>query len=275
MLKSIKFSALALAGMLGASSAHAALIQNGSFEAEPSGNSLAFKHGGNSSIVSKDYATIAAGDKWGVWGSIPGWTSLYGDKIELQMNGLVEDTARPFVKHVETAFGSQYVELDTHFYTRNANGGAELGPASNVGIYQTLENLVVGATYELTFWYRARTSNVDDNTMNVFWSKDSQKANYNSNIAMTVDLNTDLSNHNAWQKYSINLKATDSKMAVGFGGGGNYAWSVNGFPLTSTNGSQYGALLDNVGLSQVSAPATGLLMLSAAFGFALRRRKQA
>lgn len=273
MLKSIKFSALALASFLGATSAQAALIENGSFEAVPSGNSMAFNHG-LGPIASQSYSDISTGSKWGVWGSIPGWTSLYGDKIELQMNGLVEDTAKPFVKHVETAFGKQYVELDTHFYTRNANGGAELGPASNVGIYQTLENLVVGATYELTFWYRARTSNTNDNTMNVFWSKDSDKANYNSNIAMTVDLNTDLSNHNAWQKYSVKLTASDSTMAVGFGGAGNHAWTFAGFP-DSTNGSQMGALLDNVAMSQVSAPATGLLMLSAAFGFALRRRKQA
>lgn len=274
MFKSVKFGAIALAGILGVSSAQAALIQNGSFEATPSGDSMAFKHGGSNSILSQDYATIAAGSKWGVWGSIPGWTSLYGDKIELQMNGVVEDPTLPFLNHVGTAFGNQYVELDTHFYTRNAAGGAELGPASNVGIYQTLENLVVGATYELTFWYRARTSNLDDNTMNVFWSKDSDKANYNGNIAMTVDLNTDLSNHNAWQEYKIRLTATDSKMSVGFGGAGDRAWTYPGFN-PSVNGNQTGALLDNVAMSQVSAPATGLLLLSAVFGFALRRRKQA
>lgn len=272
MLKSVKLGAIALAGVLSVS-AHASLITNGSFEATPSGNSMAFNHG-LGPIPSEDYATVAAGRKWGVWASLPGWTSLYGDKIELQMNGVVEDSSRPFLNHVGTAFGNQYVELDTHFYTRNAANQPELGPASNAGIYQTLENLIVGATYELTFWYRARTSNNDDNTMNVFWSKDSDKANYNSNIAMTVDLNTDLSNHNAWQQYTVRLTATDSKMAVGFGGAGNHAWTFPNFP-NSVNGSQYGALLDNVALNQVSAPATGVLLMSAVLGFALRRRKQA
>lgn len=275
MFKSMKFSALALVSFLGASSAHAALIQNGSFEAVPDGNTLKFDHQGFG-YDSKSYTDIKMGDKWGVWATIPGWKSLFGNQIELQMNGVVEDPSVDYLKHVATAFGDTYVELDTHFSTNLADrkGKVTTNPTSDSGIYQTLENLVAGATYELSFWYRARTNRLSDNLMNVYWMNAGDEANYANNIVKTVDLADDLSNFDAWQEYKVQLTATSSSMTVGFGAGGEFQWTFPNY-LPSVNGSTYGALLDNVALSQVSAPATGLLMLSAAFGFALRRRKQA
>lgn len=275
MLKSIKFSALALASFLGATSAQAALIQNGSFEAVPSGNTVSFDHLGFG-YDSKSYTDIVNGNKWGVWASIPGWKSLFGNQIELQMNGISEDGSVNYLKHVGTSFGNTYVELDTHFSTNLADRKTPVpnSPSSDTGIYQTLDNLVVGATYELSFWYRARTNRQGDNLMNVYWMNAGDEANYSNKIVKAVDLASDLSNFDAWQEYKVQLSATSSSMTVGFGAGGDFKWTYPGYK-SSDKGSTYGALLDNVALSQVSAPATGLLMLSAAFGFALRRRKQA
>lgn len=258
MFKVMRAAAVALVAVLGSASAHAGLIQNGSFEINPTELSKFYQHTGFK-YDARTYDQLAASDKWGVFATLPGWNSLFGNQIELHINGSIPGK--------ETAFGNNYVELDTHFNVVNGQFSNE----SNVGISQNLTGLTVGATYELSFWYRSRTTLADDNIMNVFWLPTDKLANYADFTAKTVDLADDLSNHNQWTEYKVKLVATSTNMTVGFGAAGNAGFTWKG--QTSVNGNKSGAMLDNVDMREVPLPATAALMLGGLLLMAQRRRR--
>lgn len=89
------------------------------------------------------------GSRWGVYSSINGWQTYSGPSIEIQRNTIVAAQS-----------GNQYVELDSH-----------TGTDTNSVMYQTIDSLSVGASYELSFWYHARTNNgaANDNGIEVLW----------------------------------------------------------------------------------------------------------
>lgn len=252
------------------------LISNGSFETvDPNAKTIAYKY-----YDPYTYAQIAAGTKFGFFqtSAITGWNSLYGNQMEIDING---------VGQVDTEFGNNYLELDTHFgvtedkkYTTNE---------SNAGLSQNLAGLTVGATYELTFWYRARTTLVDDSLLNVYWMPTSVASGLNqalkaseimpliqSYVVKVVDYNAQDNNNSAWVQYTKRFVASSTAMTLGFGAAGDAKWStpnVDYKDVVSFNGNKAGAQLDNVSLYAVPTPATlGLLGLGVA-GLMLRRRR--
>jgi len=94
----IRLFALAPLFLVATSSAHASLLENGSFETLPSGAAL----------------TTGA---WSVYSSLPGWEV---DRVEVQRGSVI----RPFD-------GLNYIELDTHGV--NSNGRIEQSFHTNIG----------------------------------------------------------------------------------------------------------------------------------------------
>lgn len=135
MVRFIKASIVAFTAMISIA-AQATLISNGSFEA----NDV-------DSINNNGRAS------WEVFEVIDGWTTVSGAGIEIQTN----DT----LKKIDTPFGDQYVELDSH----NVFG---TGADTNSLMMQTINGLTVGSYYELSYFYMPRTSKANDNGINVF-----------------------------------------------------------------------------------------------------------
>lgn len=260
------YKALFVVAALTAGSANAALITNGSFESNPDSAVLV---DGNSKKLPlnsfDDYGTLGQGKSWAVTSSLPGWNLFYGPGVEVQFNGTLG-------KGFDAQNGNRYVELDAHFaYTTPGN--------SNAGIYQQLTGLKVGATYELSFWYRSRTTLLDDNGLGVYW-KPNVALLSQPNYVKKVDYDTQSSNDKAWTQYKLTLVASANQMVLGFGGLGDARYTTKADPTgtnSAANGSGKGALLDNVSLefvsAPVSAPATIGLFGLAALGLMLRRRK--
>jgi hypothetical protein len=252
------------------------LVANGSFETvDPNAKTIAYKF-----YNPKTYAEIAGSTKFGIWSTsaISGWNSLYGNQMEIDING---------VGQVDTAFGSNYLELDTHFgvTTDNQNTTNE----SNAGLSQNLSGLTVGSIYELTFWYRARSVLADDNLLNVYWMPTSVASGLNQQlkasqimpliqgyVVKTIDYSAQDNNNAGWVQYTQKFMATSTNMTLGFGAAGDAKWKTTAPAyqnVVSYNGNKDGAQLDNVSLYSVPTPATlGLLGLGVA-GLMLRRRR--
>lgn len=252
------------------------LIANGSFETvDPNAKSIAFQY-----YNPKTYAETAASTKFGIFSTstLTGWNSLYGNQMEIDING---------VGQVDTAFGNNYLELDTHFSVNATKTGTN--NESNAGLAQNLSGLSVGGIYELTFWYRARTTLADDNLLNVYWMPTSVASGLDQSmkasqimpliknyVVKVVDYSAEDNNNAGWVQYSQKFMATNTNMTVGFGGAGNAQWKTTSGAyqnVVTTNGNKDGAQLDNVSLFLVPAPATlGLLGLGFV-GLVLRRRR--
>lgn len=258
------FKVVMVAAALTAAHANANLITNGSFESNPN-SSVVYDGNAKGQTIGTfdDYGTLGAGYSWAVASSLPGWDLFYGPGIEVQFNNTIGFNAQD---------GNRYVELDAHFaYSKPGN--------SNAGIFQKLTGMQVGATYELSFWYRSRTTKNDDNGLGVYWQPNAALLNQANSIT-SVDYDAQTANNAAWTQYKVTLVASSNEMYLGFGGLGNALYKPKSDPTGSNslaNGNGTGALLDNVSLefvsAPVSAPATFGLFGLAAVGLMLRRRK--
>lgn len=250
------YKALLVVAGLVAGQANANLITNGSFEADPTLDKVIMNgNATNAPITSfSDYGNLTnTAHRWAVVSSLPDWDLFYGPGIEVQFNNTLGFNAKD---------GNRYLELDAHFaYSKPGN--------SNAGIFQELTGLATGQTYELSFWYRARTKKDDDNGLGIYWETDKTLLNQNNMVMPRVDYNVNDQNNLAWTQYKKTLVASSSSMVIGFGGLGDSLYSTT----SDKNGSGKGALLDNVSLTAVSAPATFGLFGLAALGLMLRRRK--
>lgn len=119
-LKSIALAAAMTA--LAASAGFAATVQNGSFEDVSGLANSGLNHG-----------------NFGVYNTIPGWTTASGSGIELQNNATLGEA--------DAQDGNWYVELDSH---------------ANSSMYQDITFAKAGV-YALSFWYAPRTSTPNDN----------------------------------------------------------------------------------------------------------------
>jgi len=121
-VKSLAVAAAASALLAGVASA--VTVQNGSFE-----------------DVSGGVKTVNRGS-WSVYDSIPGWTMMGGNGIEVQTNATL--------RSIDAQDGNRYVELDSH-----PRG------ASNSSMYQMVS--LAEGSYYLSFFYSPRTNDAATN----------------------------------------------------------------------------------------------------------------
>lgn len=246
--------------------ANANLIVNGDFESVDERQGDVFER------ALEDLADESVNDiysRYDTYRSLQGWETLYGRGIEVQTtNGAVANLLKTDADF--SGNGQLYVELDAEpDYVEQPNDA----PGANSGMVQQLENLTVGGTYELSFWYLARTVDANDNGINVFWYDDSQS--YSDNIALVIDKTDE--NYTDWTKFTISLEATSSSMNVGFGAFGDF-WGAHNHSsqdasYSESTGNGMGGLLDNVSLVRVSEPNAVILFLLGSIALYSRKRK--
>jgi hypothetical protein len=172
-IMNIKQLTLTTAALLFSMNVSANLVVNGSFE-DPS----------------------LAPSAWSILPSVPGWTLISGDGIEIQNNSVV------------TAFdGDQYVELDA---------------VSNSIISQTITGFSIGSGYTLSFAYQPRTSDTtvfNDNGIDVdfVWGSGAGSMSIFDIAFQYSDASTDWTVYS----YSFNALATTGKLYFGADGVSN------------------------------------------------------
>ncbi|QOL25604.1 DUF642 domain-containing protein [Thalassotalea sp. LPB0316] len=216
--------------------ASASLIVNGSFEQVVFDDNTSSK--GN--VFGTDLAAFANKNKgWDVFMTLPGWFTSGGNGIEIQKNIVTKSQD-----------GSQHVELDSH----------KVGQ-SNSMMTQTVDSLIVGQMYQLDYYYKPRTNNIDDNGINVYWY--GSNTLFNDGIQAQHTSDGTRNTQTAWQLETITFEALESSMNLSFAAVGSQ--------------NTLGGLIDNVSLvqvAQVPEPSTLLLLLFPA-GMLLVKRKTA
>ncbi len=203
-------------------SVSANLIENGSFEVTD--DRVGVQNG-------RTLSSLDASNSWDVYTSLPGWSVVGGlAGIEVEAETVVS-----------TPFGNHYVELDSH------------GANSNTSIFQWFDVLDAGH-YETSFWYRPRTTNQNDNGMNVLFGD-------NIFINTIFTLNEVRHQGTVWQEYNVDL---------GFLDAGSYSLGFQAFGSENT----LGAFLDNVSVHGVPEPGSLALLGLGMLGLVASRRKQ-
>lgn len=220
MINFLKF--LLILYLLVSQISNANLIQNGSFE-QLWFDDNSTEQGLINNINLTDFDHRCG---WDVYQSLPGWTTSMGSGVELQKN---LDT--------KSAHGNHHVELDSH----------PLGNSNSV-ITQTVSYLDVYSDYLLTFYYKPKSNNDNDNGIHVFWYEHETNFTDDSNAALSI--NSTSNNHTPlwqedWLSQSIRLTPYNSSMKLSFGAYG----------LANT----IGGLIDNIILTKISRePSTGV-----------------
>lgn len=215
---------------------NASLITNGSFEQTrfvDSSTSVGSVFGTNLQAYENKKRA------WDVFYYLPGWETTYGNGIELQKNVVTRSQN-----------GSHHVELDSH---RRGE--------SNAVMTQTLKSLIVGANYQLEFYYKPRTNNNNDNGINVFWYDTAVDFNIDMDAVLVADSTRRLTPN--WALQSISFIAQAESMNLSFASFGKQ--------------NTLGGLIDNVSLKKVTAvpePATFVIFLTAIAFLFMRKYKQ-
>ena len=190
---------------------HATLITNGSFEQTTfDDNSISIGSVFSTNLHAYENKKRA----WDVFFRLPGWETTYGNGIELQKNIVTRSQN-----------GSHHIELDSH-----PRG------ASNAVMTQTLKSLIVGADYQLDFYYKPRTRKKNDNGINVFWYDSAIDFNFDMKAVLVADSTRRLTPH--WTLQSVLFTAQAQSMSLSFASFGKQ--------------NTLGGLIDNVSLQQVT-----------------------
>lgn len=137
--------------------------------------------------------------------------------------------------------------------------GGEGSPDLSVKLSQTIEGLVVGQVYELSFeWAAGELVPYESNeTFNAGW-----QVSFGSDSVTVMSDPLSYRGFQSWQTETYSFTATATSQVLAFLSSG----SPSGAPPIS--------LLDNISLTQVPEPSVGLLAgLCAAFALGFRRRK--
>ena len=213
--------------------ANASLITNGSFEE----TTFADQTTSTGAIFNSDLQSYEnKNSAWDVFETLPGWTTTYGNGIELQKNVVTSSQN-----------GEQHVELDSY-----KNG------SSNAVMTQSLTSLVAGSDYLLEFFYKPRTNQANDNGINVYW--------YSADVDFNIDMDSlyvadgTKIDTPSWEKQSVVFTATSNAMDLSFGSFGKQ--------------NTVGGLIDNVSLTSVPEPSI-LSLFAVGLGMLFIRRRKA
>ena len=194
-----------------------AMIINGDFE------TLSHEPGKQNGIFLDELAY----GQWDIYDEIPGWETYDGFGIEIQRETIVSAHSP-----------EHYVELDSG------------NPNSNSGMVQFV--WMEEGLYDLSFWYRPRTNELNDNGIDVlFMSPD--------NAVLSVD--GIRSEQDEWLQYLVELEVEDADF-----------WGI-GFHASGRENT-LGGFIDDVELTAVPEPATMLLLGIGLAGLAGVSRKK-
>jgi hypothetical protein len=202
---------------------------------------------GATTIFSDSFENPVNTQTWQVYDTFGSWNSTTGTGIEIQKNGAVGG--------ITAKTGIQYVELDS-----DSERGGDLTPGTPTNSSMTTVLKLNGGSYRLDYWYRPRTTNLNDNRISVYI------AGFGEGLFTTLlgsfDATTsDISN---WVKISYQFFVDGTK--------NDYALT---FQAEGTS-NELGGFIDDVSLAAVPVPAAGFLLIGALGGLvALRRRKMA
>jgi hypothetical protein len=203
-----------------ASAGSASTVVNGSFE-DVSGGTVLVNNG-----------------SWAVYDTLPGWTTIDGNGIEVQTNATLGS--------IDAQDGNRYVELDSH-----PRG------SSNSTMRQQI-SLGVGE-YRLSFFYSPRTN--DASTNGIFYS-------VSEAISGGLDLTYgQVSGPSGTYPRTVWTEVI-ATFTVATAGLFNLDFGATGRPDT------YGGLIDNVSIAPVPLPAGALLLLTAFGGLAVARKRK-
>jgi hypothetical protein len=217
-----RFQAIAAATVLTAmaSAGSASTVVNGSFE-DVSGGSVLLNNG-----------------SWVVYDTLPGWTTIDGNGIEVQTN--------PTLGSIDAQDGNRYVELDSH-----------PGGNSNSTMRQQI-SLGVGE-YRLSFFYSPRTT--DASTNGIFYSVSEAISGGLDLTYGQVSGPSGTYPRTVWTEVIATFTvATAGLFNLDFGATGR--------------ADTYGGLIDNVSIAPVPLPAGAVLLLTALGGLAVARKRK-
>ena len=209
----------------------ATLITNGSFEQ----TGLLSKGEVHNTFLS---AYDNKGKTWEVFYDLPGWTTSFGNGIELQKN---------IVSKAQD--GEHHVELDSH-----------MKGSSNSVMTQTVSSLNVGSEYLLEFYYKPRTNHANDNGISVYWYDSNIDFDWNMQAEYTADSTKQKMKN--WTLQTVSFTAMAESMDLSFGSIGKQ--------------NTLGGLMDNVSLTQVTSvaePTSFAMFFAAGAGLLFMRRR--
>jgi hypothetical protein len=172
-----------------------------------------------------------APNRWDVYDALPGgWQSAPGGSgIEVQHNTVVPANSP-----------HHYVELDSHSWD---------GGPSNSSMFQWI-HIADPGTYELSFFYRARTNNRDDNGIDVFFDD-----------LLVADVDGFKYEFTDWEQYVVTFDVAQA-------GDYDLMFSAVG------NDNSLGGFLDDISMASVPEPATMILFGSGLVGLVALARKK-
>lgn len=236
-MKVLQCALAALSLGVAALPAHAVIVQNGGFD-EIGNNPVGLTLGDSDGQTLSSLIGASGRQSWDVFGSLPGgWVAPTGAGIEVQSLNTLNPKVTPHS-------GTFYVELDTE---------TEGGSNSNSVMEQAL-GILAPRRYELSFFYRPRTGQVNTNgiTVEIF-------------DGVLLAQNIVSTNTSDWveQVIGFNVGAGAGDLTLRFSAGGL--------------ADEIGGLIDTVSINAVPVPAALPLLLTGigALGFAARRRRKA
>ena len=242
---------LTVALLLLSAKANANLIVNGNFDdvgapGEYLGEVIYPGYNDNPSL---DTMTSDPFFNWGWYSTLPGWQVIggmaAGGQLVAQGDAVIEVLHSGAVGGLQAHSSNLFIEFDID--SSNLQFNSVIG--------QTLENLMIGAQYNIEFYYMPRTDVQGDNGVSAKWFEGGLDNYMNAPFEEIVaDSNTvgwassAGVDQNGWKLYQGTFVATGETMSLTFEGMG----VING----------QGGFIDSASVTKVPVPATAILFLT-------------